>query len=68
MKVLGALVIVHQKCFLVTFSCLVFIKHCYLIVLLFSNAQALLVKKRKEKSQKEAHKLKKSPKSPISLS
>jgi len=54
-------VIDHQKCiFLVTFSCLFFIKHCYLIILLFSSVHALLIKRRKEKSPKEAHKLKRS--------
>jgi len=43
------MVIVHKKSiFLVTFSCLFFIKHCYLIILVFSNVQISIIKKRKE--------------------
>ena len=62
--------IIHQKCiFLVTFSCLFFIKHCYLIISLFNNMQAFIIKKkRKEKSPKETYKLKEKPKSPSSPS
>ena len=60
-------VIVLQKCiFLVTFSCLFFIKRCYLNILLFSNVQASIIKKRKE--PKRSSQVKEKPKSPSSPS